>query len=188
MDLRESIRSQTDVALSLMKNVLQTEAKDSNMVLSPLLIHVVLGLIAAGSKGPTLEQLLSFLNSKSNENLNFFFAELVFAVFADGSPADGPRLSFANGVWIDKSLPIKQSFKHVVDNVFKASSNQVDFQTKAVEVVGEVNLWAEKETSGLLKQVLPPGAVDCSTRLIFANALYFEGAWNVSFDASKTKD
>ncbi|KAK6245314.1 Serpin domain - like 2 [Theobroma cacao] len=188
MDLRESIRRQTDVTLSLTKHVLQTEAKDSNLAFSPLSIHVVLSMIAAGSTGPTLDQLLSFLKSASNDHLGSFSSELVSVVFADGSPAGGPRLSFANGVWIDKSLPLKPSFKLVVDNVYKAASNQVDFQTKAVQVAGEVNLWAEKETSGLIKQLLPPGSVDGSTRLIFANALYFKGAWNETFDASKTKE
>ncbi|KAA3488884.1 serpin-ZX [Gossypium australe] len=175
MDLRESITSQTDVALTLTKHVLQTEAKDSNLVFSPLSIHVVLSLIAAGAKGPTLDQLLSFLKSKSNDQLSSFSSELVSVVFADGSPAGGPRLSFANGVWLDQSLPLKPSFKQVVDNVYKAASKLVDFQNK-------------KETNGLIKEVLPPGSVDASTRLIFANALYFKGAWNEAFDASKTKD
>ncbi|MBA0595482.1 serpin-ZX [Gossypium raimondii] len=188
MDLRESITSQTDVALTLTKNVLQTEAKDSNLLFSPLSIHVVLSLIAAGAKGPTLDQLLSFLKFKSNDQLSSFSSELVSVVFADGSPAGGPRLSFANGVWLDRSLPLKPSFKQVVDNVYNAASKLVDFQNKAVQAAGEVNMWAEKETNGLIKEVLPPGSVDASTRLIFANALYFKGAWNEAFDASKTKD
>lgn len=59
---------------------------------------------------------------------------------------------------------------------------------KAAEVTSEANSWAEKETNGLIKEVLPPGAVDATTRLIFANALYFKGAWNEKFDASITKD
>ncbi|KAK5831801.1 hypothetical protein F383_14074 [Gossypium arboreum] len=188
MDLRESITSQTDVALTLTKHVLQTEAKDSNLVFSPLSIHVVLSLIAAVAKGPTLDQLLSFLKSKSNDQLSSFSSELVSVVLADGNPAGGPRLSFANGVWFDRSLPLKPSFKQVLDNVYKAASKLVDFQNKAVQVAGEVNMWAEKETNGLIKEVLPPGSVDASTRLIFANALYFKGAWNEAFDASKTKD
>lgn len=59
---------------------------------------------------------------------------------------------------------------------------------KAAEVTSQVNMWAEKETSGLIKEVLPPGSVDNTTRLIFANALYFKGAWNKKFDASATKE
>ncbi|KAF2293207.1 hypothetical protein GH714_039274 [Hevea brasiliensis] len=188
MDLRESIVNQNAVTLGLSKHVLLTEAKTSNSVLSPLSIQVVLGLIAAGSKGPTLHQLLSFLNSKSNDHLSSFFSELVSVVFVDGSASGGPRLSFANGVWVDRSLLLKPSFKQVVENVYKAASNQVDFQNKAVEVTNEVNAWAEKETSGLIKEVLPFGSVDNTTRLIFANALYFKGAWNEKFNASTTKD
>ncbi|KAL6982862.1 hypothetical protein U1Q18_016256 [Sarracenia purpurea var. burkii] len=59
---------------------------------------------------------------------------------------------------------------------------------KAVEATNEVNSWAEKETNGLIKEVLPSGSVDSSTRLILANALYYKGEWNEKFDASKTKD
>lgn len=55
-------------------------------------------------------------------------------------------------------------------------------------MANEVNSWAEKETNGLVKDLLPPGSVDSSTRLIFANALYFKGAWNEKFDSSITKD
>ncbi|KAJ6861013.1 hypothetical protein NC651_037175 [Populus alba x Populus x berolinensis] len=45
--------------------------KGSNFVSSPLSFHVVLSLVAAGSTGKTLEQLLSFLGSKSIEELNY---------------------------------------------------------------------------------------------------------------------
>lgn len=59
---------------------------------------------------------------------------------------------------------------------------------KAVEVIKEVNLWADKQTSGLVKEVLPTGSVDSSSRLVFANALYFKGDWNEKFDPSETKE
>lgn len=55
-------------------------------------------------------------------------------------------------------------------------------------MVNEVNSWAERGTNGLIKEILPSGAVDQSTRLIFANALYYKGTWNEKFDASKTKE
>ncbi|KAG5542213.1 hypothetical protein RHGRI_021919 [Rhododendron griersonianum] len=188
MDLKESISNQTDFSLALANRVSLSESKDSNLVFSPLSIHVVLGLIAAGSAGPTRAQLLSLLNSKSTDDLNSLSSQLVSLVLADGGPSGGPKLSFANGVWVDQSLSLKASFKHVVDTVYKGVSSHVDFQTKAVEVSNEVNQWAEKETNGLIKEVLPSGSVDASTRLIFANALYFKGAWTAKFDASKTKD
>ncbi|CAN6722127.1 unnamed protein product [Malus baccata var. baccata] len=74
MDLRESIINQNDFTLGLTKQLLQTEGKQSNLVYSPLSIHVLLSLIAAGSKGPTQDQLLSFLKSKCTDHLNSFAA------------------------------------------------------------------------------------------------------------------
>ncbi|CAA2957774.1 serpin-ZX-like [Olea europaea subsp. europaea] len=112
----------------------------------------MLGLIAAGSKGNMLDQLLSFLKSTGTEELNSLSSQLVTLVFADGGSLGGPRLSFANGVWIDRSLCLKPKFKEIVDNAYKAAARNVDCQTKAVEVTKEVNLWAEKETSGLIKE------------------------------------
>ncbi|KAK3423096.1 hypothetical protein EUGRSUZ_F00035 [Eucalyptus grandis] len=188
MDLRELIANQTSVALSLSKQLLLTGAKDSNLVFSPLSIHVVLSLIAAGCTGPTQNQLLSFLKTKSTDHLNSFASQLITVVLADGSAAGGPKLSFVNGVWIDKSLPLRPSFKQVVDASYKADTNLADFKTKAIEVTSEVNTWAQKKTSGLIKEVLPAGSVDGTTRLIFANALYFKGAWNEKFNSSKTRD
>ncbi|KAI4316751.1 hypothetical protein L6164_024699 [Bauhinia variegata] len=92
----------------------------------------------------------------------------------------------------EKIMDLRESIGNQTDvglSITKhAAIAQVDFQTKAAEVCQEVNSWAEKETSGLIKEVLPAGSVDCSTRLIFANALYFKGAWNDKFDASQTED
>ncbi|KAL8532458.1 hypothetical protein ACS0TY_008886 [Phlomoides rotata] len=188
MDLQESILNQTDVSFSLAKHAISTHAKDTNLVFSPLSIHVVLGLIASGSSGPTRDQLLSFLKSKSTEELSSLSSQIATVVLADGAPLGGPRLSLANGVWVDQSVALKPSFKQIVENDYKAASARVDFQNKAVEVIKEVNTWADKKTNSLIKEILPSDSVDATTRLIFANAVYFKGVWNEKFDASVTKD
>ncbi|PWA59979.1 serpin [Artemisia annua] len=106
---------------------------------------------------------------------------------ADGSPSGGPRLSSANGVWVEQTLHIKASFKHVLDNVYNATCKQVDFQKKSAEIVNEVNFWAENQTSGIIKNILSTNAVDSFTKLIFANAVYFKGVWKEKFDPVYTK-
>lgn len=130
MDLRESILNQTDVSFSLAKQAISAHAKHSNLVFSPLSIHVVLGLIASGSNGPTRDQLLGFLKSKSTEELNSLSSQITAVVLADGDPLGGPRLSFANGLWVDQSIGLKPSFKQIVENDYKAASTNVDFQNK----------------------------------------------------------
>lgn len=130
MDLRQCIGNHNDISLGIARHVALTGSKGSNLVLSPLSINVVLSLVAAGSNGAPLDQLLSFLKSKTSGDLNAFASEVISLVFADGSPSGGPCLSFANGVWIDKTLPLKPSFKEIVDTAYTASIREADFRTK----------------------------------------------------------
>ncbi|CAJ2641064.1 unnamed protein product [Trifolium pratense] len=189
MDLRESITNQTNVSLSIANHIFSKQShQDKNIVLSPLSLQVVLSIIAAGSEGPTQQQLLEFLQSKSTDHLNSFASQLVSVVLSDAAPAGGPLLSFADGVWVEQTLSLLPSFKQIVSTDYKANLSSVDFITRAVEVTKEVNLWAEKETNGLIKEILPPDSVDSQTKLVFTNALYFKGEWNEKFDASKTED
>ena len=128
----------TDSQLSSIK------AKNSNLVLSPASLHIVLSLIASGwtgSSGSTRDQTIKFLKSKSSDDLNKLSSELVSVVFAVGSAIGGPKLSFANGVWVDQTLPLKPTFKQVVDNVYKATSNQVDFLHKVSLLFLIYNSW-----------------------------------------------
>ncbi|KAL3637177.1 hypothetical protein CASFOL_019476 [Castilleja foliolosa] len=192
--LRKPIVNQSDVALTLTKHVFSTKPKDGDgdgdgdLVFSPLSIYVVLGMIAAGSDGPTRHQLLRYLKAKSVQQLTSQASQLVTVLFADGAPLGGPRLSFANGVWVDKSLNLDPAYKQIVENNFRSALDLVDFKSKADDARQEVNTWAEKKTSGIIKELLPPDSVDSETRIILANAVYFKGTWNQKFDPSLTKN
>lgn len=184
-DARQLLDNQADVSLTLAKHLMLNYGKDSNLVFSPISIQVILAIMAAGSGAETLDQLLSFLKAKSIDDLNHLYSHLVATVFAKSS--DGLCLSFANGVWVHKYVSLKPPFEHVVANLYKSASEQVDFWNKPDDVLNLVNSWIKKETSGIIKEVLPPGSVKRSTRLIFANALYFKGEWKTKFNESITK-
>ncbi|KAL8058879.1 hypothetical protein ABFX02_03G050300 [Erythranthe guttata] len=146
-------------------------------------------MVASGSDGPTRDQLLGFLKSESIEDLNFLSSEIVTRVFAkDNGGHRRPRLSLANGVWVEQSNRLKPAFREIMHNSYKAVSNHVDFQNKAEEVREEVNAWAEKETNGLIKDLLQPGSISSDAMLILANAVYFKGTWEEEFDEWDTID
>ncbi|PHU30918.1 Serpin-ZXA [Capsicum chinense] len=48
------------------------------------------------------------------------------------------------------------------------------------------NKWAEEKTNGLIKEILPPNAVDAGTSLVLGNALDFKGAWTEKLNALDT--
>ncbi|XP_074282496.1 serpin-ZX-like [Silene latifolia] len=187
MSRQPLIPRQNDVFMKLAHQVSSTIAKEHNLVFSPLSLHVVLSLIAAGSSGVTLDELLEFLKSETIDDLNKLSSIIASNVVADGSSLGGPELQFANGVWVSMDLPLKPSFVDVVHGVYKAVVKNVDFVNQARKVTSEVNSWAENHTKGLIKEVLPKHVITVETKLILANALYFKGSWDIKFDATKTK-
>ncbi|MCH83432.1 serpin-ZX, partial [Trifolium medium] len=185
----ESITNLTKVSMTMANHLFsKQEFQENNIVFSPLSLYTVLSIITAGSEGPTQQQLMSFLQSESIDQLKSLSSQLVSYTLTDATPTGGPLLSFVNGMWVEQSLSLQPSFKEIVATDFKATLASVDFMTKALEVRKEVNLWAEKETNGLIKNLLPPGSVNTLTKLIFANALYFKGAWEEEFETLYTKD
>ncbi|KAL6566959.1 hypothetical protein OROMI_015363 [Orobanche minor] len=189
MDLRKSIRCQTDVALNITKHLFsKKEYQERNLIFSPFSLYTVLSVMAAGSEGSTLDELLSFLQSDSVDHLNTFFSQLVSAVLSDSDvAAPSHHLSFANGMWAHKLLDLSQSFKQLVATHYKATLASVDFR-KPDKVRHEVNSWVEKETNGLISELLAPNTIGKRSRLVFANALHFKGAWKQKFDDSSTFD
>ncbi|XP_026459006.1 serpin-Z1B-like [Papaver somniferum] len=161
--------------MKLVKDVWLREPKNKNFVFSPFSIDSALGLLAFGASGETLEQILGFLNSGSLDHLNSVNSKLIESLCESRTE---PKLSFAGGVWIEKSCSIKPSFEEVATAVYKAKAKTVDFKNKSKKVQKKVNEWVEKQTNGLIKNLLPDGAVDESTKFILANALYFKGCWS----------
>ncbi|KAF6161124.1 hypothetical protein GIB67_007765 [Kingdonia uniflora] len=172
--------------LEFIKSVGMGEAEDKNFVYSPVSIQLALSLVASGSTGKTLEQMLGFLNSKSLDDLNALSSRLI-QLFNSNSEG-GPILTYVGGLWVDKSLILHPSFKHVATTIYGAKTDAVDFQNKGEEVRAQVNKWAEKATNGLIESVLPPESITNKTKLLLTNALYFKGIWKEEFDESSTKE
>ena len=137
-DIRLSIEHQTRFALRLASALSSTsDAKGSsgNTAFSPLSLHVALSLVAAGAGGATRDQLAATLGAAGPgdvEALHALSEQVVQVVLADASAVGGPRVSFANGVFVDASLPLKPSFKDLAVGKYKAETQSVDFQTKVI--------------------------------------------------------
>ncbi|XVE72278.1 hypothetical protein DITRI_Ditri11bG0026600 [Diplodiscus trichospermus] len=125
----------TNFCLLLANQILQKNAaKGSNIVISPFSFHLLLSLIAIGSKGRTLEQLFHYLGTTSLMDLNSLSCLMIaLASPAHGSnsfPKGDPDLSFVNGAWVREGLKLKPSFQEIVEGVYNAIAKEVDFVNK----------------------------------------------------------
>ncbi|KAF7140904.1 hypothetical protein RHSIM_Rhsim06G0044700 [Rhododendron simsii] len=167
-----------------------------NIVSSPLSINAVLNMVVAGSTGHTLKHMLDFLGSKNIREINSKSRKMM-AVAASGggrsseNVSNGPILTMINGAWVDQHFPLVSNYKEkVLKGIFKCEANNVDFRTKADQVVDEINSWANTASRGLIQNVLQHGSVEPETIFILANGLYFKGLWDsdYKFDARRTKE
>jgi serpin B len=63
-----------------------------------------------------------------------------------------------------------------------------DFLTAYEPVRREINAWVADQTEQRIKELIPQGAVDQSTRMVHVNAIYFNGDWLYKFDPNDTSD
>ncbi|KAK8936393.1 Serpin-ZXB [Platanthera zijinensis] len=159
-------------------------AGGSNFVFSPLSLVAALSLTSSGARGETLRELLSFLGSPNLDHLHSASVHLAEAVRAGDREL---TLSFVNGAWVDRSMAANPSFVAVAASVYGATIEPVDFIHQASVEEKKVNNWIEEKTNGIIKNLIPDGTINHSTRLILANALYFKGKWNDKFDNSMTE-
>jgi serpin B len=136
IDMNQSIAHQTSFGLRLTSAISSPSSADGargNAAFSPLSLHVVLSFLTAGAGGDTRDQLAALLGAVGAgeaEGLHALAEQVVQLVLADASGEGGPRVAFANGVFVEASLPLKQSFNDIALGKYKAEFHSVDFQNK----------------------------------------------------------
>ncbi|KAJ3699058.1 hypothetical protein LUZ61_002763 [Rhynchospora tenuis] len=191
LKMREVIAAQTSFSLRLSTHLISLpKFANSNLTISPLSIHLVLGLLTAGSSGCTHQQLLSFLGFPLASDLaTFSMLHYLISniILADGSAAGGPFLRYAGGVWVNDSLNLKNSFREVARSAYKAEAHGVPFVSMPEESRMHINDWVKQATAGKIEELLPPESIRSNTRLVLGNAMYFKGLWDEKFNPLYTR-
>ena len=63
----------------------------------------------------------------------------------------------------------------------------MDFAGAPEESRARINDWVAEETGDKVRNLLQPGSIDPSTRLVLTNAIYFNASWHWPFDRRQTK-
>jgi serpin B len=63
----------------------------------------------------------------------------------------------------------------------------MDFRGNPDGARKEINAWVEQQTRDKIRDLLHPGDIVSSTRLVLCNAIYFKGNWATQFDPKSTQ-
>ena len=164
----------------------QLRQPSRNLFLSPLSIRVALGMACAGARGETASQMRSALCiSPPEEPLEEGLAQTIERL---DTAASEYELTVANSLWAQEDAPLQPEFVDVITRRYRGYVNLVDFHNRADAARIRINQWVEDNTRQKIRELIPAGALNETTRLVLANAVHFKGRWELPFRKEVTED
>jgi serine protease inhibitor len=176
------VSGDTGFAFSLLKE-LAKEQPARNVFISPYSISTVLQMVENGAAGNTRDEMARVLGTSDMETGTFNQAHKDLDASARSAQAD-VSLTIANAIWYSVGIEVKPVFAALNKDFYGATMDALDFTDPRTG--GIVNAWVEKNTSGKIKNIVA-GPFPGDTRMVLANAIYFNGKWQRAFDAKVTK-
>jgi len=172
----------SEFAFDFLKKHNAEEKADKNYFVSPLSLHVALGMLLNGADGKTKEEIQKGLRVSSDlASTNGIYKDLI-----DNLPNSDPKVTntIANSVWYRNNFTVEKSFLDVLKASFNATVSAEDFNN--VATVGKINTWASDNTNGKIQKVLEQ--IEPSQVMFLINALYFKGDWKIPFKVENTRE
>jgi serine protease inhibitor len=164
----------------------QLKTNPGNVFFSPYSISTALAMTYAGARGDTEEQMARVLHfDESQRQLHLAFGRLQRQL-GEASAQKGIELNLANALWAQKRHPFLPAFLRTAQDDYQADVNQADFEKDAESARAEINRWVAQKTKDKIQNILGPGSLDQTTRLVLANAIYFKGVWAKPYDKGET--
>lgn len=172
----------SEFAFDFLKKHNAEEKADKNYFVSPLSLHIALGMLLNGTDRKTKEEIQKSLRVSSDLAVtNGIYKDLM-----EGLPNADPKVTntIANSVWYRNTFSVEKSFLDVLKASFNAQTYAEDFTNTAT--VGKINNWASDNTNGKIKKVIEQ--IEPAHVMFLMNALYFKGDWKIPFKVENTRD
>jgi len=173
----------TDFAFDLLKRVNEQEKREVNTFVSPLSLHIALGMLLNGANGQTAQEIQKTLKLDAQTLTE---ANQTYANLMENLPGIDPKvkLTLGNSVWYRNNFTVETAFQDVLRQRFKAEVTPLDFTSPTAK--DRINQWASDQTNGKIKTVIKE--IKPEHVLFLLNALYFKGDWKTQFKTEKTVD
>jgi serpin B len=182
-------QAEVGFSLALLKR-LASSPTPSNQLVSPSSLASALAMLELGAAGSTLHEIASTLQSAGlspGEQAAAWHS--LEALLASQTSARGaalakmPQLDVANALWIQQHFGVEPGFVRALSSNFGTGVWQANFSGDLAGAIAAINRWTSEHTHGLIKQLFStPGAVNASTVLVLADAVYLHARWAHEFN------
>jgi len=190
-DLKELVVGNTAFAFDLYQTL---RGEEGNLFFSPYSISLALAMTYAGARGETEQQMADTLRfTLPQDRLHPAFNMVDLELSSRGEDVDEQlgeafRLNIANSIWGQRGYDFLPEFLDVLALNYGAGLRLVDYVEAPEEARRIINQWVSDQTEEKIKDLIPQGAIDSLTRLVLANAIYFNAGWFYPFEEGQTRD
>lgn len=159
---------------------------DRNLFFSPFSILSAFALTFEGARGTTADEISAVFYFPKNDSVRRAGYLELNREFNTGNVSY--VMKNGNALWVDNSYPVLPGYISIAEQYYGSNVTNLDFQNKSEESEKKINSWIEERTDGKIKDLVQPGSLSPSTKVVITNAIYFKGSWASQFDANLTTD
>jgi serpin B len=150
-----------------------------NLCWSPYSVAAALGLVAAGARGRTRDELAAALAPGGD------LATLDRVLADSASPTDA-EAAVANRLWLDLHLRCREEFQQAALRMPGGAVYPADFRSDPEGSRIKINEDVEQVTRGLIRDLIGEGMISPETAAVIVNALYLKVGWLNAFAEAAT--
>ena len=180
----------------------QLATGNDNLCVSPYSIGSAMAMAFAGANGETrteMARVLHFATEGSDvpasfsslqhslEEITTKTAEIAKESKRFGGPSEPITISIANRLFAQNGYEFRQSFLALVKQNFGGAFEPLDFVHDSSGATGHINKWIADQTRDRIRDLIPAGALNETTRLVLANAIYLKAPWADPFSEQATQ-
>jgi serpin B len=187
----DTVRGLNEFTFSLHKRLAKP---GENFASAPVSITTALAMTSAGAVGDTLDGFNRTLRVQLPQaDFHGALNSIDRALASRGQGAQGLNgkpftLKLTNQLFAQTGYTLKQPFLDLLAQQYGAGVKLLDFVQKPEDSRKDINGFIDLHTANLIPELLPFGVITSQTRLVLANAVYFNAAWATTFDANGTRD
>jgi serpin B len=179
---QEVTRGNNEFAINLLQKLGKSP---QNCFISPFSISTALFMTTSGARGTTEKQMLEVLKQKQNTKAQHqLFAEQTSKI----EQKEKIQLGIANSIWMQQGFKFQREFKSILSNVYKSGLNECNFGSNPDLEAQKINKWVEQKTKNKIKDLIAPGILKPTTKMVLVNAIYFYGSWGKEFSKELTRE
>lgn len=188
-DLKATVRGLNELSISLHK---RSSKVSENYVASPTSFTTALGMASAGAANDTLDAFRTTLRISLKQDafhgaMNTLDRELTSrGKGAQGTNGKPFALKIVNQTFAQKGFHLESTYLDLLAQQYGSGVKLLDFAEKPEPSRAAINDFVSYHTDALIPELLGQGTITSLTRVVLANAVYFNAGWQKTFDKNAT--